>query len=71
MKKEKLKNEKFSGIELFDKEDDIISIRKNKYYDSAKPLVSICTTIYNRNKIVERALNSVKKQDYKNFEYIL
>ena len=66
-----MKKEKNNIIEIFDKEDDIISIRKNKYYDKAKPLVSICTPVYNRNKIIERPLNSVKNQDYKNFEYII
>ncbi len=50
---------------------EIISIKKNKYYDDAKPLVSIFTPVYNRNKIIERPLNSVKNQDYKNFEYII
>ncbi len=50
---------------------EIISIRKNKYYDKIKPQISICTTIYNRINTIERPLNSIKNQDYKNFEFII
>lgn len=46
-------------------------IKKNKYYDKAKPFVSICTPVYNRIHTIERPLNSIKNQDYKNFEYII
>ena len=40
---------------------DEIIVRKNKYYDSAKPLFTVATPIYNRINNIERTLNSVKK----------
>ncbi len=49
---------------------DII-VKKNKYYDKAKPLVSICTPVYNRINTIQRTFDSIINQDYKSFEYII
>ncbi len=53
------------------KNDEIIFIRKNKYYDSAKPLVSLYTPNYNGRDTIQRTFDSVKNQVFKNFEYII
>ncbi len=48
-----------------------IEIIKNKYYDEANPLVTICTPVFNRKHTIERTLKSIKSQTFKNFEYII
>lgn len=46
--------------------------RTNSHWnDMQKPYVTIITPIYNRSKTIKRALSSVEKQSYKEFEYIL
>ena len=35
------------------------------------PLISVIITTYNRPKLLERSVNSVIKQSYKNFEVII
>lgn len=71
MNEKKIKSNKYNGAEVFNKDDEVISIRKNKYYDKATPLISVGTSVYNRINVIDRTLDSVKNQDYKNFEYII
>lgn len=43
----------------------------NKCYSEAVPLVTIITPVFNRKTLLVRAMNSVKKQTFKSFEYII
>lgn len=51
--------------------DKNIQIHKNKYWDDSPKRVSITTPVFNRREELPRALNSVKKQTYNDFEYII
>lgn len=45
---------------------------KNKFWENANnPYFTIITPIYNRAYCIERVFNSVKKQTFKDFEYII
>lgn len=48
-----------------------VQVLTNKLWEEAKPYISVVTPVYNRHNILPRALSSVKKQKYKNFEYII
>ena len=43
----------------------------NKHWEEYQPRVTIITPVYNRRKELPRAIQSVKKQVYRNFEYII
>ncbi len=44
---------------------------KNKAWENAAPFISVVTPVYNRQDILPRALDSIEKQTYRNFEYII
>jgi glycosyltransferase involved in cell wall biosynthesis len=46
-------------------------IKKNKIDNSYRPLISIITVTYNRARYLEKTINSVINQKYKNYEYIV
>lgn len=48
-----------------------MKIEKNKEYNNVKPLVTVITPVFNRRKEIQRAIQSVQNQTYKNFEYII
>lgn len=43
----------------------------NQYWDNAKVTISVVTPVYNRPDELKRAINSIEKQRYRNFEYII
>jgi len=47
------------------------TIITNSICKEKKPFFTIITPIYNRSKIVNRTFESVKKQSFKDFEYII
>ena len=42
-------------------------IKKNKINNSYRPLISIITVTYNRARYLEKTINSVINQKYKNY----
>jgi len=46
-------------------------IKKNKINNNYRPLISIITVTYNRARYLEKTINSVINQKYKNYEYII
>lgn len=44
---------------------------QNKEWEESHPIVTIITAVFNRRLLLPRALNSVKKQTFRNFEYII
>jgi glycosyltransferase involved in cell wall biosynthesis len=43
----------------------------NKYWEKATPLISITTPVYNSRSTIKRTFDSVEKQTFRNFEYII
>jgi glycosyltransferase involved in cell wall biosynthesis len=43
----------------------------NKYWPNADPVISVFTTVYNRRSTIKRAIDSVERQTYRNFEYVI
>lgn len=48
-----------------------MEIRKNRYWDKSTPYVTVLTPVYNRRSTLQRTIDSVEKQSYRNFEYII
>lgn len=47
---------------------DIIT---NSYWDEANPFMTVVTPVFNRKDIISRAIQSIEKQTFRNFEYII
>lgn len=48
-----------------------MDITVNKNWESAKPFFTVVTPVFNRHDILPRALESIKKQSFRDFEYII
>ena len=48
-----------------------IKNKKQKFNYPNRPLISIITVVYNRPKYLEKTIQSVINQKYRNFEYIV
>ena len=48
-----------------------MDITINKNWESAKPFFTVVTPVFNRHDILPRALESIKKQSFRDFEYII
>tara|TARA_B100001093_G_C26064351_1_gene691819 strand:- start:170 stop:490 length:321 start_codon:yes stop_codon:yes gene_type:complete len=46
-------------------------LKKIESIDSQKPLISVVTIVLNAEKTIEKTINSVLRQSYKNYEYII
>jgi len=52
--------------------EPIISISTNNLWDqNESPLVTVITSVYNRRKLLLRAMKSIDNQTFKNLEYIV
>lgn len=50
---------------------DGMKITTNKNWKSAKPFFTVVTPVFNRHDILPRAIESIKKQTFRDFEYII
>lgn len=48
-----------------------MDITVNKNWKSAKPFFTVVTPVFNRHDILPRAIESIKKQKFRDFEYII
>ena len=48
-----------------------VQIKKNDAYNENVPIFTILTPVYNRRATLERAINSVKSQTFKDYEHII
>lgn len=52
-------------------ESQIFKKETNVYYDTAKPLITIRTSTFNRGDLLPRLFESLEAQSFRDFEYIL
>ena len=62
-------NRSGKGVELVIMKE--LEIRCNSYWESAEPLITVITPVYNRRATIQRTMDSVEAQTFRSIEYII